>query len=120
MPPGSPPARVVPAHDYHLTLNKTAFSIEASDRGLIVLHETHEPGAFLVTLNGKRVEPVLVNHTFRGIHVPRAGNYRVEFLYQPPGLAAGLWSAAAGVVLLAGFCWVILRFATKEAGIVST
>ena len=98
-----------PARDYHLTLNSTSFTAQATGPGVIVLHETFDPGVFKVTINGKRAEPILVNQMFRGLIVDSAGTYRVEYRYWPPGLTIGLWLSGAGLGLFIALCAAFLR-----------
>jgi hypothetical protein len=106
-PAGSKPKSVA-AKDYHLTLNNTSFTVEAAGPGVIVLHEVFSKDAFQVTLNGQPVEPVLVNHMFRGLPVKAAGTYKVEYRYWPAALTRGLWLGAAGLVALAALVVYLL------------
>ncbi len=92
-------ATVVPAHDYLLTTNTTAFTIVAPSAGLAVLHENWLPNDFRATLNGKPVPYLRVNHTFKGVLIPGAGTYRIEFAYWPRGLTIALTLAACGAAL---------------------
>ncbi len=103
--PGSPPSppapqrRIVPARDYKLTGNKTAFTISAPAAGVVVLNEAYEAANFQATANGKPLPYFRVNHTFKGIYLPEAGEYRVVFSYWPRLLTLGLWLMAAGAAL---------------------
>jgi hypothetical protein len=88
----------VPARDYRLTTNATAFSIAAPQRGLVVLHETWVPDDFRVTLNGQPAQVLRVNHAFKGVWLPSPGDYRVEFRYAPPRLRWALAGSALGAL----------------------
>lgn len=111
LPRGGAP-KVVPARDYSLSLNNTAFTIDAPAAGIAVLHEVIAPGQFELWINGASVggERILrVNHMFRGVYLPTAGTYRLEYRYSPPSLARALWLAGVGAVLLValgGFLWL--------------
>jgi len=97
-PPSGEPA--VPARDYRLTTNATAFSIAAPQRGLVALHETWVPDDFRVTLNGQPAQVLRVNHAFKGVWLPAPGDYRVEFRYDPPRLRWALAGSVIGLVAL--------------------
>ena len=99
--------RIVPASAYRATGNTTAFTIDAPAAGVAVLSETYEEGNFRVTLNGARVQPFRVNHTFQGILIPQAGRFAVRFEYWPRLLTPSLWLAAAGLAYLAVAGWFL-------------
>lgn len=88
----------VPARDYRLTTNATAFSIAAPQHGLVALHETWVPDDFRVTVNGQSAAVVRVNHAFKGVWLPAAGEYRIEFRYAPPRLHRALAAGALGAL----------------------
>ncbi len=96
-----PPQAVaaVPATHYRLTANTTTFRVRAPAAGLIVLQETWSPGDLKVTINGAAVPCFRINHAFRAITVPAAGDYTVRFAYWPRVLTPALWLAAAGLAL---------------------
>ena len=97
----------MPASAYRATGNTTAFTIDAPAAGVAVLSETYEEGNFRVTLNGARVQPFRVNHTFQGILIPQAGRFAVRFEYWPRLLTPSLWLAAAGLAYLAVAGWFL-------------
>jgi hypothetical protein len=99
------PAPIEKATDYRLTPNTTAFTIAASGPGVAVLHEAFLKGAFRVTINGEPAPYFRVNHAFKGVQLPAAGSYRIEFSYWPRGMTTTLTMAGAGIVLalLTGF-----------------
>ena len=83
--PGTIPAdrRIMPADDYHLTANSTAFSVDASGPGMIVLTETFLANHFSAIVNGQPVPLIRVNHAFKGILVMAAGHYRILVTCRP-------------------------------------
>jgi hypothetical protein len=91
--------QVVPATDYHLTTNSTAFDVDAPRSGVVVLTETWSPRDFIATLNGNQVPVLRLNHAFKGVYVPAAGHYHVAFRYWPEHLTLSLWLFATGGVL---------------------
>ncbi len=97
---GSAAPTVVAARNYNLDTNTTAFTIDAPSAGIAVLHETWLPNDFSATLNGKPVDYVRVNHAFKGVVIPRAGSYRIEFSYWPRGLSQSLVAAAIGLLVV--------------------
>jgi hypothetical protein len=101
--------RVVPATKYRLTENTTSFDVHAPGAGLVVLQEGWWPGAFQVDVNGRRAPIVRVNHAFKGILVPAAGDFRVTFSYWPNHFSRYLAVAAAGLALGAVSLFVGLR-----------
>ena len=90
---------VVPATDYRLTANTTAFRINAPAPGVIVLGEAFEQGSYTVTVNGAKAEPFRVNHAFLGVRVDTDGPCNVVFIYRPRVWNLALTLAALGLVL---------------------
>ncbi len=104
---GSPDGRTVtPARDYWFTTNSTRFTIDAPAAGLAVLTEAFVPGAFEVTVNDRPAAYFRVNHAFRGIVLPQAGEYRICFTYRPALLRPALALSAAGLLLLGVAVWL--------------
>jgi len=101
------PRTVSPASDYHFTANTTTFTILAPAKGVAVLTETYYLDDFRVTVNGRPADYFRVNHAFKGVTLPAAGTYRIEFSYWPQHFTLALWLGAAGLVFLAaGFLWL--------------
>jgi hypothetical protein len=90
----------IPAHDYRLETNRTSFIIDAPSAGIAVLHETWLPDDFQATLNGVPTEYFRVNHAFKGVVIPKAGTYRIEFSYWPHGFTGALIAGAIGLLLI--------------------
>jgi hypothetical protein len=100
----------VPATDYRLTPNTTAFRVKATAPGVVVLGETFEPGNYIVTVNGAKAEPFRVNHAFLGVLVNSAGPCEIVFTYRPRTWQISLCIAAFGLMLAgAGSVWALRR-----------
>jgi hypothetical protein len=101
---------VVPATNYRLTPNTTAFRINASAPGVVVLGEAFEQGNYVVTVNGVKAEPFRVNHAFLGVPVNAAGPCEIVFTYRPRLWRLSLGLAALGLMLTgAGSFWAMRR-----------
>lgn len=100
---------VVPATDYRLTTNTTAFTVRATAPGIIVLTEVFWPRDFRVEVNGRPARVLRVNHAFKGVAVDAPGEYRVTFRYWPRNLTRNLFLAGLGVLLSAGSIVLVLR-----------
>ena len=100
---------VTPARNYRLTSNTTALEIDATGPGLVVLTEAWLDRDFRVTLNGRRVDYLRVNHAFKGVVIPSAGSHRIEFTYRPRRFALSLNLAGLGLILLAGSSYLVRR-----------
>jgi Bacterial membrane protein YfhO len=69
--------------------------------GFVVISEAAWPG-WRVWVDGKRVKPLLANHTFQAVYVP-AGEHRVRMRYQPQSFVAGRMISGLTLVGLAAF-----------------
>jgi hypothetical protein len=97
----------VPATGYVLTPNTTAFRVQATGAGLAVLSESFVDRDFRATLNGRPVPYIRVNHAFKGVVIPGAGEWDVRFEYRP---ALWGWSwALAGVGALGLWGLLLVR-----------
>jgi hypothetical protein len=92
----------IPAQRYFLTGNTTSFVVRAPRPGLAVLTETFLPDDFRATLNGQRVPYFRVNHAFKAVAIPSAGDWAVKFEYRPRHWDLSLAIAGAGLLLLTG------------------
>jgi len=92
--------QVVPASDYVLTNNKTSFKIAAPAEGVVVLTEPYVAGDFQLRVNGDPASYFRVNSAFRGVYLPKAGEYHFSFAYWPRHLTVSLWIAGFGIILL--------------------
>ncbi len=96
-------ATVVPATDYRLLPNSTAFDVHAPSAGVVCLTEGQAKD-FTVTANHEPGEVLTVNRAFKGVYLDKPGDYHIEFIYRPRHwrLACTLfWISLAGVVVLA-------------------
>jgi hypothetical protein len=107
MPPSN--RRTTPATDYVFTNNTTSFKINAPGPGVIVLTEAYVPEDFQVRLNGKPANYFRVNSAFKGLFVPKAGNYVVSYTYWPRYLTLSFWVAGAGVAMFLGWGLLLLK-----------
>jgi hypothetical protein len=104
------PSRVTTgARDYRLTNNTTEFTVKATGPGMAVLTENFEKENFRVTVNGNPASYLRVNHAFKGVLLPEAGEYRIRFTYWPRLLTASLWIAAMGAALCAATAGIVAR-----------
>ncbi len=101
--------RIEPAHNYRLTENTTSFDVRAAAPGVVVLSESWWPDDFRAELNGKRVPILRMNHAFKGIVIPAAGDYHVRFDYWPHHFLRLLESSLVGLLLLIISLWLALR-----------
>jgi hypothetical protein len=83
-----------PATNYKLTANRTSFRVHAPGPGVAVLTEAWMADDFIATLNGRRVPYFRVNHAFKGVRIPAAGDWTVQFRYRP-SLWYPSWAVAA-------------------------
>jgi hypothetical protein len=101
--------KVTPATDYVFTNNTTSFKINAPGPGVIVLTEAYVPEDFQVRLDGKPANYFRVNSAFKGLFVPKTGNYLVSYAYWPRYLTLSLWVAGAGIALFLGWALLLLK-----------
>jgi hypothetical protein len=92
-------ADISKARGYHLTTNSTSFDIDATGPGIAVLQEPWLNRSFEAKLNGQVVPYLRVNHAFKGVLIPRAGTYHVEFSYWPRRMTMSLIMALVGLGL---------------------
>jgi hypothetical protein len=113
IPPALATRTVVPAKNYRLTTNTTAFEVDAPGPGVVALTEAWLPYDFRVFLNGQRVHYLRLNHAFKGVVIPAAGKYRVEFTYRPRRLSLALNLTYLGLGLLGASAWLVRRAEKK-------
>jgi hypothetical protein len=107
---------IIPAKNYRLTTNTTAFDIEATGPGVAVLSEAWLAHDFRVSLDGKRVNYLRLNHAFKGVAIPSAGHHRLEFTYRPRRFTLSLLLGAFGLVALAGSWFALRRYEHTDLG----
>jgi hypothetical protein len=97
------PATVLPATNYELLPNSTAFDIHATSAGMVCLTEGAAKD-FSVQVNHEPRTVLTVNRAFKGVYLDKAGDYHIEFIYRPDHwrLACSLfWLALSIAALLA-------------------
>jgi len=99
------------ATNYKLTANRTSFRVHASAPGIAVLTEPWLANDFVATVNGSRVPYLRVNHAFKGVRIPAAGDWLVEFKYRPALWGVSWLLAALGALLLIFFPWPLRAYA---------
>jgi hypothetical protein len=107
---------VVPARNYRLTTNTTAFDVEATGPGIVVLSEAWLAHDFRVSLDGERVNYLRLNHAFKGVAIHAAGHHRLAFTYRPRRFTLSLLLGAFGLVALAGSFFVLRRYERAAPG----
>jgi hypothetical protein len=105
---------IVAATNYRLTENTTAFDIRASGPGVVVLSEAFWPGDFRAEVNGRRTPILRLNHAFKGVVVPGAGDYHVIFRYVPRKFPRNLMLCGLGAGLLALSLFLALRLGKAQ------
>lgn len=79
---GTRTATVVPATNYLLLPNSTAFDIHAPSAGVVCLTEGQAKD-FTATANGEPKAVMTVNRAFKGIYIKQPGDYHIQFTYRP-------------------------------------
>ena len=103
------PGTVVPARQYRLTVNSTSFVVTTGGPGVAVLSESFVPGDFQATLNGQRAEYFRVNHAFKAVTIPSAGEWHVEFVYRPAHWMLSLILSGLGLIVVASLVYAARR-----------
>jgi len=104
-----PATAVVPARGYKITTNTTSFVVHATGPGLAVLAEAYIPNDFVATVNGRYSRYFCVNHAFKGVFIPSAGDWEVTFEYRPARWRQAWFLAAVGLTLLLVFAYLPVR-----------
>jgi hypothetical protein len=114
--PTVPPTReIAPASAYKLTTNTTAFTIKADRPGVAVLTEPYVANDFQLQMNGKPAKYFRLNSAFRGVFIPAAGEYRLEFTYWPAHFTMSLWIALGGLFLLGSWMFATSKYSDGRA-----
>jgi hypothetical protein len=91
---------VSPATGYKLTETNTSSTVHANGPGVVVLTEVMWAGDFRARVNGRSAPVIRVNHAFKGVMVPSAGDYQIELRYWPKNFGWYLIFSGAGCGLL--------------------
>lgn len=109
----SPQRRVIAATDYVLTTNTTSFKIRAPGPGLVVLTEPYAEKNFQLRINGKAAPYFCINAAFRGVLLPAAGEYHLNFTYWPHHWPVSLCAAGLGLAVLASWIAAARRYSHR-------
>ena len=96
-------ATILPATNYRLLPNSTAFDVHAPSPGVVCLTEGQAKD-FTVKANDEPKEVLTVNRAFKGVYLDKPGDYHIEFVYRPRHwrlACAWFWISAGGVFALA-------------------
>ena len=111
------PTDVIPAANYQLLPNSTAFDVHAAAAGVVCLTEGQAKG-FTATANGEAKPILTVNRAFKGIYLDQPGDYHIQFIYRPPhwrSACALFWLSTTGVISLVIINLVAARRRRKGA-----
>jgi hypothetical protein len=100
--------RRVAAREYRLTSNHTAFVVDAPGPGIVAVTEPYVARDFRATINGSSVDYIQVNHLYKGVVIPAAGTWHVDFEYRP-----ARWTQAWVISGVAGIAFVALLLLTR-------
>jgi hypothetical protein len=89
--------------------NQVRISVDAPDAGVLVLKDSYFPG-WQVSANGTPLDVLRVDGLVRGVLLPSAGHYEVEFRYAPPSFTRGLWLSGLSLALVTtAVAWAAAR-----------
>ncbi|MCC6490742.1 MAG: YfhO family protein, partial [Candidatus Hydrogenedentes bacterium] len=89
------------------TFTRVTVEVKAEDACVLCLSEAYYPG-WEVRSNGAQGEIIPVYHAFRGVILPKAGEYRVEFSYFPRSFIVGLAISVVAMILSCLYAFVLL------------
>ncbi len=112
-----PDAAPIPATNYRLLANSTSFDIHAPSAGVVCLTECQATD-FEATANGSHESVFTVNRAFKGIFLPKPGDYHIEFVYRPRNwrLSCVLFVLACTAVVILVAADFLKHRVTKRAG----
>jgi hypothetical protein len=102
-------ASQVPATVQVYDPNRVRVSVDAPDAGVLVLKDSYFPG-WQASANGVPLDVLRVEGLVRGVLLPGAGHYDVEFRYAPSSFTRGLWVSGLSLALVAiAVAWAVVR-----------
>jgi hypothetical protein len=110
-------ATIVPATNYRLLANSTAFDVHAPSAGVVFLAEGQAKD-FTVKANNELKEVLTVNRAFKGVYLDRPGDYHIQFIYRPRHwrlACAWFWISAGACVVLASMGFSRVQFEHRAA-----
>lgn len=87
--------------------NEIALQVNVPEGGWLVLADAPFPG-WEATIDGTPTDWQAANVINRALYVP-AGEHLVQWRYHTPGLQMGIVGVIAGLVVLAGWVWIVKR-----------
>jgi hypothetical protein len=93
---------VLPATNYQLRANSTAFDVHVPSPGMVCLLEG-QGRDFTVKANQQAKDVLTVNRVFKGVFLEQPGDYHVEFTYRPRHWQLActcFWTSLAAVAAL--------------------
>ncbi len=94
-------------------VNNTIVKISTPGPGMVSLCETFWPNDMATTLNGTNVPTFRVNQVYRGVVVPGAGDYVIDFSYSPKNWTF-MWIISLVGFLLFISTLILLKFRTPD------
>lgn len=85
--------------DFDLTPNSLTFRYRAAGPGVLVVSDAYHRD-WKATVNKQQESVLRVNSAFRGIHIPKAGEYHVTMKYQPRFWNISIFLAVLGVIIV--------------------
>ncbi len=104
-----PAESIEAATHYRLTENTTSFDVHATGPGVVVLLEAWWPGDFRAAVNGQKARVLRFNHAFKGVIIPAAGDYHIEFRCVPKDWYRNVALCGLGLSLLVASGVVVTR-----------
>jgi hypothetical protein len=92
--------QIIPGTNYRLTTNTTSLKVVAPGPGVVVLTEAYINSDFQVRVNAEPAPYFLVNGAFKGVFLPKAGQYDISYRYWPSSFTLTLWISGFGLILL--------------------
>jgi hypothetical protein len=108
-PLGAVSHAAIPAGDFVLTPNSTTFRVKTPSAGVAVLTESYLPEDFVVTVNGRSAPYFRVNHAFKAVSIPAAGDWTIRMEYRPLHWRLSLAIGLTGALVLAALALRILN-----------
>jgi hypothetical protein len=93
--------------------NRVSTTVDVSSAGVVVWKDAYAPG-WQARLNGQVVPILRVNGLVRGVRIPSAGQWEVDFAYRPGTFGVGVVLAVASALMI-GMAWAASWSSPSEA-----
>jgi hypothetical protein len=93
------------AGEMRLTPNGAEIDVPTTVPSNCLIEISKDPN-WVVTLDGEKVEPKVVNTVFQGVHIANPGQHRIEMRYEAGSVVTGGIMSLVGLLLAAG--WLLL------------